>query len=235
MFGETFSYDRYRWFNKRIKSFSGKKLIDLGCGRGTYCLGFAKKGFNTLGVNFDEKDIIDAKERAKDLEIKGCKFEVLNLKKLYKRKDLFSRFDIAICSEVIEHIIDDKIVIRGISKTLKNGGTLLLTAPFDPNAVTGKLFPNTKEDGRHVRQGYNIYTLKELLDKEGFVCKEFAFCSGTLSQYSNRLMKRLSNVNYSLGRAVVLPLKILYPLLDRAYTWLFGGKYESICVYAVKK
>ena len=69
-------------------------------------------------------------ERAKICKANTAKFEVLDVRNLESRDDLIGQFDVAICLENIEHIINDKKLIIDIALCLKPGGRLLLTTPY---------------------------------------------------------------------------------------------------------
>ncbi len=74
-------------------------------------------------------------------------------------------FDVVICREVIEHVLDDRALLREIQRVLIHGGFLHLTTP---NAYN--LLPDGKE---HLR-GYTPVALLEILPKWDFkvVAKE---------------------------------------------------------------
>lgn len=42
------------------------------------------------------------------------------------------RYDIVVCSEVLEHIDDYQAVIANVHTTLKPGGRFVVTVPHDP-------------------------------------------------------------------------------------------------------
>ena len=66
------------------------------------------------------------------------------------------QFDVAICTENIEHILNDFKLVRDIADCLKPGGRLLLTTPnYNYRAITSNdngPFCAT-ETGGHVRRG----------------------------------------------------------------------------------
>jgi hypothetical protein len=56
--------------------------------------------------------------------------------------------------------------------------------------------------------------LEELCKYAGLAVEEVSYCSGFLSQKDTWLLRVLSRIHYLLGWAVVLPLRIMPPLLD---------------------
>ncbi len=75
-------------------------------------------------------------------------------------------FDACLCSEVIEHIPDDVAAIAELARVLKPGSLLLLSVPTPP----------APDDPQHVREGYTLPELVELLSKNGFMVLRHQYC-----------------------------------------------------------
>ena len=235
LYGSTLSYDRWRWIKRNIpRDWENKRLIDLGCGRGTYMFGLSKNN-NVLGLTLDREDINEANKRKDLFEIENCEFRKVDLRKLNKEKDLINSIDIAICSEVIEHIINDEKLLKDIFEILKKEGTLLLTAPYHKNANINREPLMKKESGGHVRLGYNEIVFKEILLKNGFIIKKIGYCSGILSQLSNTLLDKMSTKNYLFSRLLIIPIKLIYPIFDKITTNILKKEFASICIVVKKK
>jgi SAM-dependent methyltransferase len=72
-------------------------------------------------------------------------------------------FDAVICSEVLEHIPDDKNVLREIHRVMKPGSILALSVPrYFPERICWALSPSYRQTpGGHIR----IYRKKELIER----------------------------------------------------------------------
>lgn len=68
----------------------------------------------------------------------------------------------ALCTEVLEHVLDDRAVIAEIYRILKSGGRLIMTLP-GINVPKHEKLPHQKDYRR-----YNIEDLKRILEKQGF-------------------------------------------------------------------
>ena len=75
-------------------------------------------------------------------------------------------FDACLCTEVVEHIEEDNLAISELARVLKPGGFLLISVPTPPAPY----------DPAHVREGYTLEELSQLLTKNGFIIKNNAYC-----------------------------------------------------------
>lgn len=236
--GDTLVLDRWLWLRSRLgRSVRPAPLLDVGCGSGAFTIGAAKRGYDALGLSFEERNLRVARERAEICRTPSARFETFDLRRLDSRSDLRNRFEVATCLEVIEHLLNDRKLMCDIAGCLRPGGRLLLTTPyFHYRAIT----PNedgpfsTEEDGWHVRRGYTEETLAELCAAAGLEVERFSYCSGFLSQKITFVMRVLTNYHPLLGWAAILPLRIFPPLLDVMVTRLLGWPYFSICLEARK-
>ncbi|MFA4903618.1 MAG: methyltransferase domain-containing protein [Desulfobaccales bacterium] len=236
--GDTLITDRWLWLKKRLpETKNSETLIDIGCGTGAFSIGAALKGYDVLGLSWDERNQGLAGERAKICKADNAKFEVLDVRKLASREDLLGQFDVAVCFENIEHIINDKKLIIDIALCLKPGGRLLLTTPnfFYRPITSGDKGPFSKiEDGGHVRRGYTKAMIYELCAQTNLLVDDISYCSGFLSQKITFIQRVVSKLHPLFGWATILPLRFLPPLFDRFVTSLMRWPYFSICLEAYK-
>lgn len=235
--GDTLVLDRWRWLRDRLpETRNAEKLIDIGCGTGAFTIGAARRGYKALGLSWDERNQTTARKRAEMCGAHSAQFEIQDVRYLEDRSDLKGVFDYAICTENIEHILDDKKLITSIAQCLQPGGRLLLTTPylhFRP-ITSGELGLSKIEDGGHVRRGYTKAMLQELCQEAGLTVEHISYCSGIVSQKLTYLLRVLSRVHPLVGWAAILPLRILPPLLDWLVTPLMRWPLYSICIEAVK-
>lgn len=236
--GDTLILDRWLWIKKRLpETKNGERLVDIGCGTGAFSIGAALRGYETLGLSWDERNQRVAGERAKICRANTAKFEVLDVRNLESRDDLIGQFDVAICLENIEHIINDKKLIIDIALCLKPGGRLLLTTPYLllRHITDGDKGPFSKvEDGGHVRRGYTKAMVDELCNQANLITDNISYCSGFMSQKITFIQRVVSRIHPLLGWAIIIPLRFLPPLFDRFVTSLLRWPYYSICLEAYK-
>ena len=234
--GDPSVLDRWLWLRNRLPRGShGQTLLDIGCGSGAFTIGAALRGYESLGLSWDERNQRVASERARICGAGSARFEVQDLRQLDARTDLFSRFDIAVCFETIEHILDDRKLLRDIARCLKPGGRLLLTTPNqDYKPITrGDAGPFSRvEDGWHVRKGYTEADLRALCRETGFTFDACSYCTGLLSQKIIWVQRMAAKIHPLVGWALILPARVLPPPLDPMLARLTRWPDYSICLEA---
>lgn len=141
-----------------LKTIRGQRVLDIGCGVGRTSLLAASFGFNVIGVDTEPKAIRLARMNAKNFYLDTkCTFIIGDI--LKQRKLLKKKFDIVICSEVIEHVEKPQTIINFAFRLLKKDGSFILTTPHDPN-----LWSVLDEYAGHVKR-YRIEEIKQLLRK----------------------------------------------------------------------
>jgi len=236
---DTLVLDRWLWVCERLpRSSHSPMLCDVGCGTGSFTIGAAQRGYQAVGLSWDERNQRVAAERAAICGAETSSFEVLDVRRLDSRADFRGVFDVILCTEVIEHIANDGKLIGDMAACLKPGGRLLLTTPFEHyRAITASdegPFRMDREDGWHVRRGYTEARLQELCQAAGLSVDAFSYCSGILSQKITFLLRTLSRVHRLVGLAVILPLRVLPPLFDPWLTKSLRWPFYSICLEARK-
>ena len=169
---------RARRIVEELELKNGDHILDIGCGNGYYLSLLNRLGFKfkLTGVDNDKRGLLDAKRFISDSRVKliFASAEKLPLKD--------ESFDKIIISEVIEHVQDDRVVLKEIKRVLKRGGLLLLTTcninyPFlwDPiNWILQHIFKTHIKRGfwsgiwnQHLRM-YNQKDLEKLIKDVNF-------------------------------------------------------------------
>lgn len=234
---DTGTMDRWLWVKKRLAvTRNGERLLDVGCGTGAFTICAAERGYDCLGLTWDGRDQQIAQARADICGTPGARFRVVDVRRLGAEADLAGAFDVVLCCENIEHILDDRRLMHDMFRALKPGGRLLLTSPwhhYDPISPDDAGPFLKVETGWHVRRGYTRCMLEELCRDAGFMVEEIDYNVGWLSQLTIRLFQRLKFF-LPLAWLAILPLRLIVPLVDRRLTILTGRKFFSICLEAYR-
>lgn len=149
---------------RRLKG-TGVKILDVGCGSATalFYLNSYARGALSKYVGIDM--LPPARLRVRYRNIPVC----AEFHQVYLDQDWdFGTFDLVWCAEVIEHILDDRKLLRKLSSQVSPGGSLIITTPsrlFVENMaryVPGYETISKTQDGGHVRTGYDLDMLEEL-------------------------------------------------------------------------
>lgn len=112
--------NKLRIFKTLLMNYHPKNIIDIGCASGTFTYQISKIFPNSNIIGMDSyKEVIDyAKEKYPSLE-----FTVADAHKL-PFKD--NSFDLTVCYETIEHVIDPRKVLTEIYRVTKVNGNIIL-------------------------------------------------------------------------------------------------------------
>jgi 2-polyprenyl-3-methyl-5-hydroxy-6-metoxy-1,4-benzoquinol methylase len=239
--GDTLVIDRWYWLKKHLTKLTGGKLIDIGCGSGAFSLGAGKLNFDALGLSWDKVNQDKAAERARILKLENkVHFEIQDVRFLDERKEYTGKYDVAICTENIEHIINDQKLMTDMANVLKPGGLLLLTTPnynYVPMGIgDSKKSISPIEDGGHVRIGYTPDDCKRLCAATGFEVISITYCSGFMSQKVTAFFRVIIKIfGYPVAWVLIAPFRLLPLIFDKLITAVFKWPGYSICLAARKK
>ena len=157
-------------FRRHFAIGGGERVLDLGCGNGRHTLEAARFPVRVVGLDFSRDDLNAARFMYADLrrrgEVLGHADFVLGDAQNLPFKD--GAFDKAICTEVFEHIPDDR---RGISEFLRvtqPGAPVAVSVPaYYPETLFWKLsWDYWHSPGGHVRR-YRYGEMQALLEESG--------------------------------------------------------------------
>ncbi len=152
---------------KYLGIVQGNNILDIGCGEGRHITEVCNcDGVFCIGADKSYKDLLTAKEKFQfnekffPLAKSGkalCSADITRLP--FKNKS----FDIVICSEVMEHILEEDKAFDELARVIKYKGIIALSVPRSwPEKICWFLsdaYFNT--NGGHIR----IYSKKKLIQK----------------------------------------------------------------------
>lgn len=167
-FGDDFSLDiteeetlRYNLIKKeiqfllRLNPIERPSILDVGCGNGRLSQGLSKFG-RVTGLDLASRAIEEARKNFPDVRfINGDVTDPIIIKNLQEK------FNIVVCSEVIEHVDNQDALLEHIKDLVEVGGYLILTTP------NGKWYDQYFQKGRikSDQPFENWLSKKDLVDK----------------------------------------------------------------------
>lgn len=119
-------------------SVPGAKVLDVGVGMGRLLERFPALDRYGMDISMGYLKVA----RAKSIQVCMSKIEDMPFKPAY--------FDICVCTDVLEHVIDLNLAISRILDVLKPGGILVVRVPYQED-LSGYLAPGFPYDLVHLR------------------------------------------------------------------------------------
>lgn len=189
-------YHRRRLILELLKKLKYQSVLDIGCGNGEMLREIYSRNSSVRLAGTDISTNIVEINRAK----LPFEFTALDL----SAAALPEKFDLLICSEVLEHIANYKDAIKNIRKMCN--GNLIITVPI------GKIHPIDIEMGH--TQHFSPAELNELLTKNGFIVDTiwaWGFPFHSIYKYLINIspqssMNRFSGGSYTPGKKIIARL-----------------------------
>jgi 2-polyprenyl-3-methyl-5-hydroxy-6-metoxy-1,4-benzoquinol methylase len=152
----------------QMTNITKKKVIDIGCGDGTYTMElYAQKPAYLLGVDAAESAIECARKKSQDFD--NIHFEVGDIYNL----DNDVRFDVAIVRGVLHHLDD---VERAISSISKIADEIIIIEPNGYNPVLKVIEKTSKYHIEHDEKSYFPHSLDRWFNKNGGKVIKSKYC-----------------------------------------------------------
>lgn len=114
-----------------LGNIRGKKILDVGCGRGSLSFYLAQKGADVIGIDLSSNFIEFCREEAKTLGF-SIEFREMNAQ-IPEFED--NTFDIIVGSRVIHHLPDIKLFFKECKRILKKRGFITFVEPLKKNPI----------------------------------------------------------------------------------------------------
>ena len=127
-----------------MHSWQGARVLDVGCGNGAYTLEIGRVAALVWGVDIDRRWLYEFFGQP-------CIAPSIGAAQAESERLPFGDavFDVVFCIETLEHVAHERIALCEMRRVLRDGGTLLLTAP-------NKWFPFETHGLRGIPHSYFI-------------------------------------------------------------------------------
>jgi len=211
-------------FLKRASSETpdGAMVLDAGAGDGRYSVHFEH-------ANYEAADICEL-ERNYDKIKYQCDLTDIPVED--------ERFDVVVCTQVLEHVPEPLAVLKELSRVLKPGGTLYISAPL--------YYPEHEVPYDFFR--YTQFGWKHLLNQASYEIKTIEWLEGYLQTLATQLWiacdsLKITNLRGSawLALPAVIFARLTFPLMaaifsraDSAYKVTNFGHCKNYAIVATK-
>jgi SAM-dependent methyltransferase len=112
---------------RQRSALRGKRVLDVGCGHGGMLIALAEQGAEAVGIEIDASRSRVGEQRLRDL---GLQVD-------WRQGDIGDReftgrlgtFDVVVCQDVLEHVLDTSQAIATLCSLLRKGGWLFMQVP----------------------------------------------------------------------------------------------------------
>jgi SAM-dependent methyltransferase len=169
-----------------IEMTEGMKVLDAGCGSGRHLhAAFRTRGVRVVGMDRNRSDLVRSGETLALMEQDNPGGHWLVAQADVTRLPFGdASFDVVVCSEVLEHIGDNRTAVAELVRVLKPGGHLAVTVPrYWPERICwaiSQAYHN--EPGGHIRI-YKKREMIDLLESAGTRCRMIRYCHGLHAPY----------------------------------------------------
>lgn len=188
------------------------RILDAGCGEGRILEAMARRWPDARLVGIDEDDgVLD---QARSLVAGNPRVEVRHGP--VGGPPVGDRFDLIVCVDVMEHILEDAAAFRWLADHLTPGGALVMHVPASPQrhvlrsidrAIAAQVAAG---NGPHMREGYAPEECQALLRGAGLEPRALGY---TFHRPVLRLAEDLDSLMYERGlrplKAALLPALLL--------------------------
>ena len=112
---------------RQVTPLRGKRVLDVGSGYGGMLISMAEQGAAVTGIEIDAERARVGKQRLGELRLEVPYLEGDICEPGIEAK--LGRFDVVVCQDVLEHVLDPSAVIRSLCTMMKPGGVIYIQIP----------------------------------------------------------------------------------------------------------
>ena len=186
------SWHIHRSLKQIGRELAGRKdvrVLDAGSGLGQYTWYMARRypDWQITAVDIKAEEVAGCQAFFRRMKQSQVRFQQADLLE-YTEQGVY---DLVLSVDVMEHIEDDVRVFRNIHRSLKPGGTLLISTPSDQGGSDVHGEGDQSFIDEHVRDGYGAGEIEEKLRRAGFRHVEVRYSYGWPGSLAWRLAMKV--------------------------------------------
>jgi 2-polyprenyl-3-methyl-5-hydroxy-6-metoxy-1,4-benzoquinol methylase len=202
---DPYANTKYRILATWLPKGRTLSILNAGCGSGELSFQLAALGHDVVGFDPGAEYVDMANASARKIEMRNCAFEVADIES-YHAAHPEAKYDVVVCTDVLEHVKDDVGNCAALARMLKPGGQLLITVPAGPY-----LFGYHDEQLGHYRR-YTLKMLTKILPPDVRLVKRRYFGMGLIPiayLYSCRWRKNYPVAQAGDGKSMPIMSRIM--------------------------
>lgn len=117
----------HRLVRQHLDPLEGKRIIEIGCGRGGFSVWLARQGAaEVVAIDFSPAAVAKGAAFGRETGLANLRFEVGDIQAIAHPD---AAFDVAVSCETVEHVPDPRRAVRELARVLRPGGRLFLSTP----------------------------------------------------------------------------------------------------------
>ncbi len=109
-----------------LPALGNARILEIGCGAGLLCLELSRQAEYVVGTDISYFVLDFASQVRETAHSKNVSFQHDDAENLAFQDE---SFDLVICSDVLEHLLEPERALAEIRRVTKTGGTVILTTP----------------------------------------------------------------------------------------------------------
>ncbi len=173
LYGVENSSGKY-YENILLANCSKKKILEYGCGTGSYAFTLSKYGTEVIGIDISEVAIKMSKEKAQNENLKNVDFFIMDAEAMHFEN---RSFDLVCGSGILHHLNIEKASSE-LNRVLNSNGKAIFIEPMGYNPFINlfrKLTPHIRTKDEHPLILRDIHIMEKYFNK--VECKYFNFFS----------------------------------------------------------
>ena len=189
-----------------------ESVADAGSGFGQYVYYLTKKypAATITGLDIKQEQVDDCNGFFSSIgRSDRVQFAYADLTQL----EADNQYDLILCVDVMEHIEEDRKVLRNFHQALKPGGVLLISTPSDQGGSDVHHEHEESFIDEHVRDGYGVEEIREKLEEAGFKDNRINYSYGKQGKRSWKLSMKYPILLANVSKIFLLLLPFYYLLV----------------------
>ena len=194
------------------EGFAPESIADAGSGFGQYVYYLTKKfpGSSITGLDIKQEQVDDCNGFFASIgRSDRVQFAYADLTRL----EAENRYNLILCVDVMEHIEEDRMVLKNFHNALKPGGVLLISTPSDQGGSDVHHEHEESFIDEHVRDGYGVEEIREKLEGAGFEDNRIKYSYGKPGKRSWKLSMKYPIKLANASKLFLLLLPFYYLLI----------------------